>query len=166
MLIPDDDEIRFKSIINLLKHTPKVYAPPGFEAALMRRINSNNYNVVEKISWWENILLPARIIPSIGALVAVIFFFVININSSEPENPFLITPKIREKLNSDNNIQIQDISKQNPNLNEASLNQSFAINKEGLNFLQIRLTNADRIRINNLKSQIREYFKENLTKDR
>ena len=93
MIAPDDDEIRFKSVINLLKHTSKVSAPPGFEADLMRRINLNNYSERNKVKWWENILIPSRIVPSVSALAVVIIFFVLNFNTVERENPFFATPK-------------------------------------------------------------------------
>ena len=41
---------------------------------------------------------------------------------------------------------------------EASINSSFKINKEGLNFLHIRLNDAERAKINKLKEQIKAYF--------
>jgi len=78
MLAPDDDEIRFKSVINLLKHTAKVNAPPGFEADLMRRINTANYNELNKVRWWNKLLLPSRLIPSVAATVVVVVFLVMS----------------------------------------------------------------------------------------
>ena len=163
MIAPDDDEIRFKSVINLLKHTSKVSAPPGFEADLMRRINLNNYSERNKVKWWENILIPSRIVPSVSPLAVVIIFFVLNFNTVEREDPFFATPKMRETLNTGRAVKLQDISRNDQGFTAASLNQSFAINKDGLNFLQIRLTDAERTRINLLKTQIRQYLKENLS---
>ena len=153
MLTPDDDEIRFKSVINLLKHTSKIMAPPGFEADLMRKINSANFDQSFKVEWWRKLLSPSRLIPSFAAVSVIVFLMVFNFNSIERENPFFATPKMRETLNTVTNTQFS----------AASLNQSFTINKDGLNFLQVRLTDADRTRINKLKAQIREYLKENLS---
>jgi hypothetical protein len=163
MMAPDYEEIHFKSVIDLLKHTGKITAPPGFEAELMRRINSENYGKANKVQWWEKFLISSRLIPSVAAVAVIVIFFILNFNSVERENPFLSTPKMRETLNSGNNVQLQDISRQNPGITAASLNQSFSINKEGLNFLQVRLTESERARINKLKAQVREYFKENLS---
>jgi hypothetical protein len=73
---------------------------------------------------------------------------------------------MRETLNlgSNNNPQTKKIIPQQASgFTAASLNQSFEGNKEGLNFLQIRLNDAERTRINKLKEQIRNYLKENLS---
>ena len=162
MMPPDEDEIRFKSVINLLKHTSKISAPPGFEADLMRQINSTNFDELNKVRWWDKLLLPSRLIPSVATAVVIIVFLVLNFNSIERENPFLTAPKIRETINTVSKIKLQDIAKQDPGYTSASLNHSITVNKEGLNFLQVRLSEADRAKINKLKAQIRDYLKENL----
>jgi hypothetical protein len=153
MLTPDDDEIRFRSVIKVLKHTSKIVAPPGFEADLMRKINSHNYDESKNVGWWVKLLSPSRLIPSFAAVTVIVVFIFLNFNSIERENPFFATPKMRETLNTVTNSQFS----------AASLNQSFEVNKDGLNFLQIRMTDADRTKINKLKAQIRDYLKENLS---
>ncbi|MDR3609176.1 MAG: hypothetical protein P4L27_01275 [Ignavibacteriaceae bacterium] len=156
-MIPDDDDFHYKSIINLLKYMSKVSAPPNFESDLMRRINSGNFKEKYKVQWWDKILLPSRVIPSAAvaaSVVAILYFY--NPNSTEYENPFLVKPVMRE-----------DISRVSTNRNlstvphefaEASVNNSLKINKEGLNFLQIRINDAERAKINKLKEQIKAYF--------
>ena len=107
----------------------------------MRRINSGNFKENFKPRWWEKFFLPSRLIPVaafILSIAAVLYF--LNFNSIEPENPFLAKPKFRETFS------------------EASIDGSFKINKEGLNFLQIRLNETEKAKINKLKEQIKAYF--------
>ena len=54
-MIPDDDEVRYKNVIDLLKQMPKVSAPPNFESDLMRRINSGNFKEKYKVHWWDKL---------------------------------------------------------------------------------------------------------------
>jgi hypothetical protein len=140
---PGYDEEGYKNIINLLRQLPKVDAPPNFESDLMRRINSGNYNEKFKVRWWDKLLLPSRLVPaSAFALSIVAVFYFLNFNSVERENPFLAIPKTREIVS------------------EASVYGPFKINKEGLNFLHIRLNEAEKAKINRLKEQIKAYFNE------
>jgi hypothetical protein len=141
-MIQNDDEVRYINIIRLLKQLPKVTAPPNFESDLMRRINSGNFQENYRSRWWDKLFLPSRFIPAAAfALSILAVFYFLNFNSVERENPFLAKPKIRETVS------------------EASIAGSFKINKEGLNFLQIRLNEAERAKINKLKEQIKDYFK-------
>ena len=141
-MIQNDDEVRYINIIRLLKQLPKVTAPPNFESDLMRRINSGNFQENYRSRWWDKLFLPSRLIPAAAfALSILAVFYFLNFNSVERENPFLAKPKIRKTVS------------------EASIAGSFKINKEGLNFLQIRLNEAERAKINKLKEQIKDYFK-------
>jgi len=141
-MIQNDDEVHYINIITLLKQLPKVTAPPNFESDLMRRINSGNFQENYRSRWWDKLFLPSRLIPAAAfALSILAVFYFLNFNSVEHENPFLAKPKIRETVS------------------EASIAGSFKINKEGLNFLQIRLNEAERAKINKLKEQIKDYFK-------
>jgi hypothetical protein len=166
-MIQDDDEIRFNNIINLLKHIPKVSSPPGFEANLMRKINSGNFPEPQKTKWFDWILAPSHLIPSaVAALAVLALIFVMNINSVDPENPFLVVPKMRENVNMGKTGRITfrtDNKSMASEINAASINNSFGIDKEGLNFLQIRLNDAEKAKINNLREQIRTYLKQNLS---
>ena len=157
-MIQNDDEVRYINIIKLLKQMPKVTAPPNFESDLMRRINSGNFKENFRATWWDKLFLPSRLIPVATFVLSIIaVFYFLNFNSVEPENPFLTKPKIRETVSktSDN----QTFYTKKPEYSEASVNGSFKINKEGLNFLQIRLNEAERAKINKLKEQIKDYFK-------
>jgi hypothetical protein len=156
-MIPDEDEERFKNVIGLLKQIPKVSTPPNFESDLMRRINSGNFKGSYNLHWWEKILSPSRLIPSAAvaaSIIAILYF--LNFNSTEQDNPFLTLPKIRENV-----IQIsskQKVPSMPTDYAQASINSSFKNNKEGLNFLQIRLNDAERAKIIKLKEQIKGYF--------
>jgi hypothetical protein len=159
-MIPDEDEIRFKNVIGLLKQMPKVSAPPNFESDLMRMINSGNFNEKYKLHWWDKFLLPSRLIPSaaIAASIVAILYF-INPGSAEYENPFLVKPVMREDVS--RNSAKQKLPVNPTEFAEASINNSLKINKEGLNFLQIRINDAERAKINKLKEQIKAYFNKN-----
>ena len=138
---PGYDEVHYEKIVNLLRQMPKVTAPPNFESDLMRRINSRDFNEKFKVRWWDRLFLPSRLIPAaVFALSIVALFYFLNFNSIERENPFLAKPKIIE------------------NVSQASIAGSIKINKEGLNFLHIRLNEAERAKITRLKEQIKAYF--------
>jgi hypothetical protein len=94
----ENDEKKYEDVIKALKGLQQVKAPANFEADLQRRINSEKY-IEEKKTFWENIFIPARLIPSLGLVaVAVIIFFVVDTNSEEMDNPFLIEPRVREDV--------------------------------------------------------------------
>lgn len=96
-MIQHDDEKKYEDVIRKLKNLSKVDAPDYFEADLKRRINAEETSA--KKSFWNKILNPSRLIPSAGlAAAAIIIFFVVNINSEEMDNPFLIEPKVREDV--------------------------------------------------------------------
>jgi len=89
--------MKYEKMINDLKNLQKVKAPANFEADLRRRINAEKFKV-EK-TFWGKALLPSRLIPSLGlAAAAVVVFLVVNINSEEMDNPFLIEPRLREDI--------------------------------------------------------------------
>jgi hypothetical protein len=95
-MIPEDDA-KYKEVINILKGLPDVNAPKNFETELMRKIKAGNLE--EKLSLWDRIFVPSRLIPSAAlAITAVIVLFVMNINSGEIDNPLLVEPRIREDV--------------------------------------------------------------------
>jgi len=179
----NDDELKYKNVINTLKGLTKVKAPRNFEADLMRRINSETFN--EKQSFWEKLFSPSKLIPSAAlAVSAVILLFVLNINSDEVENPLLMEPKVREDVIQTENIsevqlpgkdQISSEKKENseetniskfknqtPDSGLQENNRGFSyttteysIDKNGLNFRQVNLTKEEQQRLNELK----EHFK-------
>ncbi len=95
----ENDEKKYEDVIKALKGLQEVKAPANFEADLQRRINSEKFSKEEKKSFWENIFLPTRLIPSLGLVAAaVVIFFVVDTNSEEMDNPFLIEPRVREDV--------------------------------------------------------------------
>jgi hypothetical protein len=95
----ENDEKKYEDVIKALKGLQEVKAPANFEADLQRRINSEKYSKEEKKSFWENIFVPARLIPSLGLVATVIvIFFVVESSSEEMDNPFLIEPRVREDI--------------------------------------------------------------------
>ncbi|HEX9739152.1 MAG TPA: hypothetical protein VGA29_00145 [Ignavibacteriaceae bacterium] len=184
----NDDELRYKNVIDALKGLKEVKAPKNFEADLMRRINSEKFEE-KRQSFWEKIFLPSRLVPSAGlAVAAVLLLFVININSDEVENPLLMEPKVREDM-----IEAKDVSdipmtvkeeipgetrlgSADSNLaefrDEISISRSrersktnsfaatgFAIDKEGLNFRQVNLSEEEKQRLNELKHHFKMLLK-------
>jgi hypothetical protein len=95
----ENDEKKYEVVIKALKALQEVKAPSNFEADLQRRINQEKFSKKEKKSFWQNIFVPARLIPSLGLIaVAVVTFFVVDTNSEEMDNPFLIEPRLREDV--------------------------------------------------------------------
>ena len=95
----ENDEKKYEDIIKSLNGLKEVKAPANFEADLQRRINSEKLSKGEKKKFWENIFVPSKIIPSLGLVsTAVVIFFVMETNSEEMDNPFLIEPRVREDV--------------------------------------------------------------------
>jgi len=95
----ENDEKKYEDVIKALKGLQEVNAPENFEADLQRKINSEKFSKEEKKSFWQNIFLPTRLIPSLGLVAAaVVIFFVVDTNSEEMDNPFLIEPRVREDI--------------------------------------------------------------------
>jgi hypothetical protein len=94
----NEDEKKYVDVIDALKSLQQVKAHPNFEADLKRRLNEEKY-AKEKRKGFRSFLLPSRLIPSFGlAVAAVIVFMIVNVNSEETDNPFLMEPKIREDM--------------------------------------------------------------------
>jgi hypothetical protein len=156
-MIPVENEARNNEVINILKHMKKVNAPPNFEFDLMRRINSGNFIEKYSVHWWEYFFLPSRLIPVATLTFSIVaLFYFLNFNSTERDNPFLAQPKIIKSALQAEGKQI--LQSKTPDYAEASISSSFKINKEGLNFLHIRLNDAEKAKITILKEQIRAYF--------
>ncbi|MDZ7625447.1 MAG: hypothetical protein U5J96_13520 [Ignavibacteriaceae bacterium] len=95
----ENDEKKYEDVIKALKGLQEVKAPANFEADLQRKISSEKFSKEEKRTFWENIFVPSRLIPSLGLVaVAVVMFFVVDTNSEEMDNPFLIEPRVREDV--------------------------------------------------------------------
>ena len=95
----ENDEKNYEDVIKALKGLQEVKAPANFEADLQRRINSEKFQKEEKKNFWQNIFVPARLIPSLGLVSAsIVIFFVIETRTEEMDNPFLIEPRVREDV--------------------------------------------------------------------
>jgi hypothetical protein len=95
----ENDEKKYEDVIKALKALQEVKSPANFEADLQRRINAEKFAKKEKKSFWQNIFVPSRLIPSLGLVAAaVVIFFVVETNSEEMDNPFLIEPRVREDV--------------------------------------------------------------------
>ena len=95
----ENDEKKYEDIIKSLKSLQEVKAPANFEADLQRRINTEKFNKEKKKSFWQNIFLPSRLIPSLGLVAAAfVIFFVIESKSEDMDNPFLMEPRVREDV--------------------------------------------------------------------
>lgn len=77
--LPEDDQ--FRDVINSLKRMKKVDAPPGFDADLMRRINSEV--PAAKQGLWEKIVNSFLFVPATGA--AVVATLIIMFLSLQPQ---------------------------------------------------------------------------------
>jgi hypothetical protein len=180
----NDDELKYKNVVDTLKGLPEVKAPRNFETDLMRRINSEKFEE-KRQGFWEKIFLPSRLIPSAGlAIAAVLLLFVINLNSDETENPLLMEPKVREDIIEATEMsdipvpQKEDISLerrvgntdrfrdeaadsdlQGMDRNNSYSTAGFAINKDGLNFRQMNLSEEEKQRLNELKEHFRNLLK-------
>lgn len=94
----ETNEKKYEKLIKDLKNLQQVKAPANFESDLKRRINAEKHETKEK-SFLGKIFLPSRLIPSLGlATAAIVVFLVVNINSEEIDNPFLIEPRLREDI--------------------------------------------------------------------
>ena len=93
-----DDEKKYNEVIKTLKGLQQLKAPPNFEADLKRKLNAEKYAKEEKRKI-KRFFAPSRLVPSFGlAAVAIVIFLMVNTNSEEADNPFLMEPKIREDV--------------------------------------------------------------------
>ncbi len=103
----ENDENKYKNISKTLSELQKVSAPPNFEANLMRKIRSGEIEKSER--GFHKLFLPNRLVPSLGLIaIAVIIFFVVDVNSEKMENPLLMDPRVREDI-----VAVSDDSRMN-----------------------------------------------------
>jgi hypothetical protein len=92
-----DEEKKHEKLISNLKNLPKVNAPQNFESNLWRKINLSKKSKQE--SFWDKLLSPGKLIPAgVAVVAAIIIFFVIDIKSNQPEDPFSLQPRMREDI--------------------------------------------------------------------
>lgn len=96
-MMMENDDLKYKEVINSLRNLRKIQAPYNFEADLMRKINSPQAE--KQKSLFDLIFSPVKLIPSAALIAtAVILIFVVNNHSTEIEDPFSIEPRMREDL--------------------------------------------------------------------
>jgi hypothetical protein len=211
--VNSNDEMEFKNVVHTLKQLQQVKAPAGFEADLMRKINSENFSDEKK--FWQNIFVPSRLIPS-AVLVLTAFFliFVLNNQGVTQDNPLLTAPRERQDVatlsatTQSGRIQKGSIANKQNFLKDAGglakndemtnkpaqkmmeesrpetigndkdlaatktnsdqfISVKFAsgnvmnypVNKAGLNFRQINLTTAQKMKLNLLKEKLENFFR-------
>ena len=93
-----DDEKKYYDLIKTLKGLQQVKAPPNFETDLRRKLNEERFDLKTKRGV-KDFFVPSKLIPSFGIIGAVIVMFIIlNLNSEQAENPFMVEPKVREDI--------------------------------------------------------------------
>ena len=118
-----NDEKKYDDLIKTLKGLQQVKASPNFEADLQRRLNADKYAKKEKRSI-KRFFVPSRLVPSFGlAAAAIVIFLIVNTNSEEADNPFLMEPKVREDI-----ILVSDADKLN--IPESKLRKKSEVNEK------------------------------------
>jgi hypothetical protein len=93
----NEEEKTYKKLAEDLKNLPKVEAHKNFETELWRKINSSEEN--KKLSFWEKLFSPGRLVPAAAVIVStVIIFFIVNTKSDKIESPLNLGPKLQEDL--------------------------------------------------------------------
>ena len=179
-----NENMEYRDVVNILKQLQQVKAPPAFETALMRKINSEQ--IAEK-SILQKVFIPSRLIPAASlAVAAILLIFILNNQSITQENPFSTIPRERhdvaltlqksnstesiiskqkDELKSGSNVKTENYtdhsvtsSSSNDNfihINFASARISdYPVNKAGLNFRQVRLSGEEKNEINQLKQKM------------
>lgn len=110
-MYPENDENKYKKLIDDLKNLKKIDAPIGFEQKLLNKINSSD--IQQKQSVWTK--LSVRLVPAFAvAATAVILFVVIDNSANEYQDPFMIEPEERKDLISFSTDDIELIEYQPP----------------------------------------------------
>jgi len=171
-MLKNEEEMKYKELINTLHSLQKINAPSGFESDLLRKINSAPQK--SKKSFFDPIFSPSRLIPAATAVAAVIILFVINPRAETPEDPLMTDPRVREDIISTEGVALnsQTESKVNAEIRRkdsssnyqsgrytaSTSNKNLFINKSGLNFRQIRLSNDEREQLKQLKAKIKSLW--------
>lgn len=207
-----NDDMKYQDVINTLSQLQQVKAPAGFEADLMRKINSESFP--EEKTFWQNIFAPSRLVPA-GALAvtALILIFLLDTTGVGPGDPLLTAPRERgdvtlsakadnlsaaqksverdEAVSSEQTSGIQKdkgIAEQPANRSTAGKEgyplpagrslagrsgnndrfitakftsgriADYPVNKAGLNFRQVNLSNEQKTQLNELKQKLETTF--------
>ncbi len=170
----NDEDKGYDKIIRSLHKLKKVNAPENFEADLLRKINSAE-SIERKIGFWQEILMPAKLIPTAALAAVLIVLFMIKFNKKPAENPLSAQPRIREDIivsdGSDTSIDNLIYNQLKQNLaGESSLQYrskkggytayTGAMIKNGLNFRQANITKSQRKEVSALKRKFETLVKD------
>jgi len=103
-----NEDKKYDELIGTLNNLQQVKAHPNFEADLKRRLNAEKFEkpVKQRRRFW----VPSRLVPTFGlAIVAIVVIFLIDLNSGETDNPFLIEPRVRKDMIVVTNEGVKDI---------------------------------------------------------
>ena len=93
-----DEEKKYEDVVGTLKSLQQVKAPRNFETDLKRRLNAEKYETSgekTKRGFW----IPSKLVPTFGlAVAAIVVILLVDLNSEETDNPFLIEPRVRKDL--------------------------------------------------------------------
>jgi hypothetical protein len=169
-MILNDEDRKYSDVIRTLNSLQQVKAPAGFEADLMRRINSGRFET-KKTPLFKGFFNPQVLIPSSLAAAAVVLMLIMYIPSDDFENPLMIDPPVREDMitadqvtvnRSDPGSEIRRSGDSSLNIMGdryiASASNRSLINKSGLNFRQINLSKEEREQLNRLKEKVRSFL--------
>lgn len=184
-----------ENVRKILKRLQQVKAPDNFEAKLFQKINSAEFTSAEKkvrrLPDWKKIFSKSTLVPSAAlAIVAVIILYIVNLQPIKKENPFAITPELRNKVvetdpflsnsklkNKAQGKEPVTASENNPAKankvhNYSSLNgqgqygsnlniaTASMITKSGLNFRHICPTAKEKKEVYELKKRLEAFFKD------
>lgn len=92
-----DDDIEYRNVIKTLNQLQEVKARKGFEADLMRRINSEETEIPE-ISG-SGLFDLSRLVPAAAlAVTAVLLIFVLDHSGVTQDNPLMTAPRERQEV--------------------------------------------------------------------
>jgi len=192
--VDNDSASGGENVRKILKSLQHVKAPDNFEAKLFQKINSAEFSSAEKkvrrLPDWKKIFSKSTLIPSAAlAIVAVIILYIVNLQPIKKENPFAITPQLRNKVvatdpfltnsklknttedkepvtTSENNLakanKVHNYSSLNRQGQASNLNVAAAsmITKSGLNFRHICPTAKEKKEVYELKKRLEAFFKD------
>ncbi len=102
-MIYNDDEEKYKDLIDQLKSLKQIQAPENFHPDLMRRINSETISTQRLVLGTS--FINARVVPAIAAGIAlIVIIFLFNYNRNEPGNPLLAEPQVRKDMITSSNL--------------------------------------------------------------
>lgn len=125
----NEDETKYKDLIDQLKNLKEVQAPGNFHSDLMRRINSETDAAPKLFGRYS--FKYSRLIPAAGAIAAVIIIiFLFNFGQSEAGNPLLTDPQVRKDIVTAGNLSGLIENESAPKVKNNDSNNSYSSRKK------------------------------------